>query len=308
MEELTDNLQKGMTLMQEALKKYADGDIKAGDKDREFANEFLDKYSKEMDTEEGQMNGLYGESRNFGIIYNVFEQNFDNIYQNNNKQVIKEVYDLIKSNQLLNEQFKIYDMFEKAKDVENAKEFVNEASELIKHYDKKQIKENNEKLINIIRKNKLNEYVDIPEETENLMLNKKNFNNVNKFIKAQNIIAEHIEKHNKNKIEESVETFDDFQNKVNESEKEINENINEEERKLLDMFTSPNTNKRAIFENCKKETLKKIKDVMQTSEETDKESWKNIYESVDSKAYSDKLSQNIINCAEMLEICNTIEE
>ena len=214
MEDLTDNLQKGMTLMEQALKKYADGDIKAGDKDREFANEFLDKYSKEMDTEEGQMNGLYGESRNFGIIYNVFEQNFDNIYQNNNKQVIKEVYDLIKSNQLLNEQFKIYDMFEKAKDVENAKEFVNEASELIKHYDKKQIKENNEKLINIIRKNKLNEYVDIPEETENLyeaieyvMLNKKNFNNVNDFIKAQNVIAEHIEKINKEKIEENVETF-----------------------------------------------------------------------------------------------------
>lgn len=315
MADLTDNLEKGMTLMQEALKKYADGDIKAGDKNREFANEFLDKYSDEMNTEEGQMNGLYGESRNFGIIYNVFEQNIDNIYQEDKKHIIKETFDLIKNNPLLNEQFKIYDMFEKTKGVENAKEFVNEASDLIKHHDRNTIKKTNEKLIRLIRKNKLNEYVEIPEETENLyeaieyvILNKKNFNNVSDFIKAQNIIAEHIEKNSKNTIEEQGETFKDFKDKVDEQENEINESMNEDEKKLLDMFTNPNTNKRTIFENCKKETLKKIKDVMQTSEEADKDAWKNIYESVNSKNYSKKLSENIVNCAEMLEICSTIEE
>jgi hypothetical protein len=47
---------------------------------------------------------------------------------------------------------------------------------------------------------------------------------------------------------------------------------------------------------------------MQISEENDKEGWQKIYESVNSKVYSDKMTQNIINCAEMLEICNTIEE
>ena len=43
-------------------------------------------------------------------------------------------------------------------------------------------------------------------------------------------------------------------------------------------------------------------------ENEDKESWQKIYESVKSKNYSDKMTENIVNCAEMLEICNTIEE
>ena len=315
MEDLTDNLEKGMTLMQEALKKYADGEIEAGDKDRKFANEFLDKYSEGLNTEEGQLNGLYGESRNFGIIYNVFEQNIDKLYEENNKQVIKEMFDLIKNDQLLNEQFKIYDMFEKTDDVENAKDFVNETSALIKHYDRDTLKEANEKLIKLIRKNNLNEYVAIPEETENLyeaieyvILNDKNFKNVNNFIKAQNIIAEHLENNVKNTIKEQAETFKEFKDNIDKEEEEINENINEEERKLLDVFINQNVNKKTVFENYKKQTLQKIKEAMQTSEEDEKETWESIYENVNAKNYSEKLSENIVNCAEMLEICSTIDE
>ena len=231
------------------------------------------------------------------------------------KEFIKKAYKMIKGNNVLNEQFKVYDFFEKANYVENSKEFVNETLSIIKTIDKKQIKENNEKLIKLIRDYKLDEMVEIPEETENLyeaieyvLLNEKKLENVNKFINATNVITEHIQNAQRNTNVEDDKTFNSFKDKIEAEESKINENINEDEKKLLDTFMSSKTNKKEIFENYKKQTLEKINDTILTSENEDKESWQKIYESVKSKNYSDKMTENIVNCAEMLEICNTIEE
>ena len=262
------NSEKGSVLMQQALKKYAKGDFEGGDKDRAEANRYYDLASTEINSEAGKMTQLYGESRNFGIIYNVFEQNIENLWDTKDgKKIVKECYNLIKSNKVLNEQFKIYDMFEKAQNVEDVKDFVNEASNIIKTFDKKLVMENNEKLIKFIRDKKLDEYVDIPEETENLyeaieyiVLNKKTYDNVNDFVKAQNVITEHIIKNQKNNIVENKLTSVEFEDKIEEAEKEINENINQEEKTLLDRFlTTKNQNKKEVFENYKRKTLRKIK-------------------------------------------------
>lgn len=311
------NSEKGSVLMQQALKKYAKGDFEGGDKDRAEANRYYDLASAEINSEAGKISMLYGESRNFGIIYNVFEQNIENLLETKNgKKTIKECYDLIKTNKVLNEQFKIYDMFEKAQNVDNAKEYVNEASNIIKSLDKKLVVENNEKLIKFIRDKKLDEYVDIPEEIENLyeaieyiVLNKKTYDNVNDFVKAQNVITEHIIKNQKNNIIESKLTSSEFENKIEEIEKEINENINQEEKTLLDRFlTTRKQNKKEVFENYKKKTLRKIKEMIENSEDSDKAQWDKIYENVSSKNFSEDMSENITNCAEMMEICSTIEE
>lgn len=311
------NSEKGSVLMQQALKKYAKGDFEGGDKDRAEANRYYDLASTEINSEAGKMTQLYGESRNFGIIYNVFEQNIENLWDTKDgKKIVKECYNLIKSNKVLNEQFKIYDMFEKAQNVEDVKDFVNEASNIIKTFDKKLVMENNEKLIKFIRDKKLDEYVDIPEETENLyeaieyiVLNKKTYDNVNDFVKAQNVITEHIIKNQKNNIVENKLTSAEFENKIEEVEKEITENINQEEKTLLDRFlTNKKQNKKEVFENYKRKTLRKIREMIENSEDSDKSQWNKIYENVSSKNFSEDLSENITNCAEMLEICDTIDE
>lgn len=317
MADFNEYSEKGSVLMQQALKKLAEGDIEGFENDRKEANRNFDLFYEMVNTEEGNIQQMYGESRNFGVIYNVFEQNIDKLYESKSKKhVIKQAYDLIKNNPLLNEQFKIYDLFEKTKDVDNVKEFVNEACNLIGKHDKTQIKKTNEKLIRLIRENKLEEFVEIPEDVENLyeaieyvILNEKTLDNVNEFIKAQNVIVEFIENNKKN-INEQKETlsFENFKDELENEEKQIQENINDEEKKLLDVFANPKTNKKEIFENYKKETLKKIKGAMQISEESERESWNKIYENINSKTYSNKLSENIITCAEMLEICSTIEE
>ena len=311
------NSEKGSVLMQQALKKYAKGDFEGGDKDRAEANRYYDLASAEINSDAGKMTQLYGESRNFGIIYNVFEQNIENLWDTKEgKKIVKECYNLIKSNKVLNEQFKIYDMFEKAQNVEDVKDFVNEASNIIKTFDKKLVMENNEKLIKFIRNKKLDEYVDIPEETENLyeaieylVLHKKTYDNVNDFVKAQNVITEHIIKNQKNNIVENKLTSVEFEDKIEEAEKEINENINQEEKTLLDRFlTTKNQNKKEVFENYKRKTLRKIKEMIESSEDSDKSQWNKIYENVSSKNFSENMSENITNCAEMMEICSTIDE
>lgn len=311
------NSEKGSVLMQQALKKYAKGDFEGGDKDRAEANRYYDLASAEINSDAGKMTQLYGESRNFGIIYNVFEQNIENLWNTKaGKKIVKECYNLIKTNKVLNEQFKIYDMFEKAQNIEDVKDFVNEASNIVKTFDKKLVMENNEKLIKFIRDKKLDEYVDIPEETENLyeaieyiVLNKKTYNNVNDFLKAQNVITEHIIKNQKNNIVENKLTSVEFEDKIEEAEKEINENINQEEKTLLDRFlTNKKQNKKEVFENYKRKTLRKIKEMIENSEDSDKSQWNKIYESISSKNFSEDLSENITNCAEMIEICSTIDE
>lgn len=311
------NSEKGSVLMQQALKKYAKGDFEGGDKDRAEANRYYDLASAEINSEAGKITQLYGESRNFGIIYNVFEQNIENLWDTKEgKKIVKECYNLIKSNKVLNEQFKIYDMFEKAQNVEDVKDFVNEASNIIKTFDKKLVMENNEKLIKFIRNKKLDEYVDIPEETENLyeaieylVLHKKTYDNVNDFVKAQNVITEHIIKNQKNNIVENKLTSVEFEDKIEEAEKEINENINQEEKTLLDRFlTTKKQNKKEVFENYKRKTLRKIKEMIESSEDSDKSQWNKIYENVSSKNFSENMSENITNCAEMMEICSTIDE
>ena len=311
------NSEKGSVLMQQALKKYAKGDFEGGDKDRAEANRYYDLASAEINSEAGKITQLYGESRNFGIIYNVFEQNIENLLSTKKgKKIIKECFNLIKSNKVLNEQFKIYDMFEKAQNVDDVKDFVNEASNIVKTFDKKIVMENNEKLIKFIRDKKLDEYVDIPEETENLyeaieyiVLHKKTYDNVNDFVKAQNVITEHIVKNQKNNIVENKITSVEFENKIEEIENEINEKINQEEKTLLDRFlTTRKQNQKEVFENYKRKTLRKIKEMIENSEDSDKAQWDKIYENVSSKNFSENMSENITNCAEMMEICDTIDE
>ena len=320
MADFNDNLHKGEVLMQQALKKYEDGDFEHGDKDRKEANHFFDLASKEINSEEGQMSQLYGESRNFGIIYNVFEQNIDNLLETKEgRKIIKEMYDLIKGNKILSEQFKIYDFFEKAKNVDNIKEFVAESTQIISNFDKKAIKENNDKLISIIRKGKLDEYVEIPEEIENLyeaieyiILNKKNLNNINEYVNAQTVISEHIKKNNSEAILENKDNktlIDDLKDKINEEQKKADDMINEDEKKLVESFLNEKENHRVIFNKYKESTLSKINEMIEKADDAeDKEGWKNIYEDISSRTFSENATENITNCAEMLEITNTINE
>lgn len=320
MADFNEYSQKGECLMLQALKKLADGDIEAFEKDRKEANRYFDLFYIAVNSEEGIITGLYGESRNFGVIYNVIEQNMDKLLETKKgKKIVKDVYNLIKGNKVLNEQFKIYDLFEKAKNVDNVKDFVNEALSVVKKHDRKVIMENNEKLISLIKKNNLEEFVEIPEDVENLyeaieyvLLNKKTIDNVSDFVKAQNTIVEYVEKSNNENINENKTDnkmlFNNFKETLISKQKDIDESINDDEKKLIESFTNIKNDKRKIFEEYKSKSLSMLKEAIENSVDDEKKDWEEVYESVKAKKYSDNnISDNIINCAEMMEICSTLK-
>ena len=124
MAELNDNYEKGTLLMTQALKKYAEGDFEGGDKDREKANKYYDLAKLEVNSEESKITSLYGENRNFGIVYKVLESNFSNSIQDKNivKTPLIEALKKVKKNKQLNEQFKVYNAFSKPQNVVDVEE------------------------------------------------------------------------------------------------------------------------------------------------------------------------------------------
>ena len=67
--------------------------------------------------------------------------------------------------------------------------------------------------------------------------------------------------------------------------------------------------KKSLFNEYKETTLRKVNEMIRLSEdEEDKAGWEELYEDVKSRTFSEDNTLNISNCAEMLEICDTIDE
>lgn len=311
---ISDYYRKGGDLMMQALKAYEEGEFDKGDKLRHEANQYYDLAEGEVNSEEGMIKMMYGEARNFGIMYNIFEQNLTNMLkQGKGKEMLKEFYSLLKHNKTLNEEFRIYDTIENAEDVDNAEDFVNEISTVIKTFDKKKVINENNKFLALIKKHKLNEYVEIPEETENLyeaieymLLNKKSLNNVNDYVKSKEVIKEHVEKTCKQKLEEDkLNTIDGFKEVFDKVQEGIGNMMEEDEENLIETYLNPQTNKEQFFNEQKEKTLNKINEAMENAEEHEqKEQWGKIYENVKAKKFTE--NDGLTLCAEMIEIYNTI--
>jgi hypothetical protein len=154
---LNSNSEKGTLLMQQALKKYGEGDFEGGDKDREKANKYFDLAKMEMETESGNITALYGENRNFGIVYKVLESNFVNSIQDNTirKTPLIEAFKKVKKNKKLNEQFKVFNAFTNPENVVNVEEYVNEVISLCSNYKQDELNVVNENLITFMKDKKI---------------------------------------------------------------------------------------------------------------------------------------------------------
>ena len=158
MAEFNDTYHKAGILMTSALEKYEKGDYEGGDRDRQEANRMYDLAEKEVDSAQGTAI-LYGENRNFGTIYKVFESNTSNLFNNKKENgKIKKILKLIKENKVLKSEFDLYKALVYPESVTNAEEYVNEALSIIPEFDKKQVVENNQKFIDLIRINKITSF------------------------------------------------------------------------------------------------------------------------------------------------------
>ena len=304
---------KGSVLMQSALKKYGNGDFEGGNKDREEANKYYDSAEQETNAEIEKMNSLYGESRNFGVIYKVIEENTDNLYNDKNKRkVFKGIIKLLKEDKTLNTEFKLYNALRNPVGVDNVPTYVDEAFNLAKSsLDEKKIRESNEKLLKAVQKANLFEFVDIDddemelyENVEYILLNNVTFQSLNEHSVAKAKVRNYVNKHNLNEtIERPTES--NYKEKYREITEKYSTGLTNDEYKLIsEIYESKD--KKLLFEKKKYEAINALTEYAKTSNDSDKEDVVMIVEKLNAKEFNEKTLLSDI--AELVEISQIMNE
>lgn len=252
---------------------------------------------------------LYGESRNFGVIYSVIEGNTSNLNENKSKRkAYKDIITAIKENKVLKNQFMVYEALSKTDGIKDPASYVTEAITLIPGMPKKQIVETNTRLIEKIRKYNLYEMVDIPddkmslyESIEYLLLNKKNYGNLSEYNNAKSNIVEYITKHSvegDNNVNESygdkaVELMDKYSNELNEDEINLLKTLSECE------------DKEGYFNDCRESVIRNLTNVNSTLNGENHTDVNTIIESIKNKKFNPLTF--VSDIAEMKEIGDVIQ-
>ena len=298
---------RGKVLMQRALDHLEKGNIEEFETDRALANKFFD----EMNAEEEEMDALYNESRNFGIIYQVIESNVPTLLETKEGQkALRKIIKTIKGNKILHEQFKAYNNLQPLHKIENVDEYIAESLSITPKFDKKDVKENNEKLIKLIKECKLDEMVDIDDEKLDLFesiefvtMNKKSLKNIDDYVNATKMIKESII--NLPVSETKDFSIEDYAEEINNVSENIAKELNSAEIKLLKEVT--NGNSEEYFNECKSKTLSKLDEMISNEKDIETKSrLSKIYEKINNKSYNKKNA--IVDIAEMVEMQDAIDD
>lgn len=298
---------RGKVLMQRALDHLEKGNIEEFETDRALANKFFD----EMNAEEEEMDTLYNESRNFGIIYQVIESNVPTLLETKEGQkALRKIIKTIKGNKILHEQFKAYNNLQPSDKIENVDEYIAESLSLVPKFNKKDVKENNERLIKLIKKYNLDEMVDIDDEKLDLFesiefvtMNKKSLKNIDDYVNATKMIKESII--NLPVSETKDFSIEDYAEEINNVSENIAKDLNSAEIKLLKEVT--NGNSEEYFNECKSKTLSKLDEMISNEKDIETKSrLSKIYEKINNKRYNKKNA--IVDIAEMVEMQDAIDD
>ena len=252
---------------------------------------------------------MFGENLNFGVIYNIIESNSNKIYENAKQypKVYKSLINEIKSDKILKGQFDVYNALVNASNVSDAREYVNEAVSSFPHFSKKEICKSNKKLIDIIRKGKLDEFIDIDddkmklyESIEFILLAKSKFNKIGEYIKAKNNIVEYVSNHGEI-ISENIER--NYDETLKELSEKYDKELNDDEKNLIKLIEATE-NKEEFFNDYKKKTIKSLTENLEKYDGNDKVELENVVEKINRKSYDEKTI--LTDIAEMIEIQNII--
>ena len=310
MEEKEITIESALSTMSEALKQYEEGRYDTAEHTRQLANEMFDKISAKMSTEDGRDEMVYGECRNFGMLYKVFESNTKCMYESESgKKSIAKLTRLIKSNPVLLSEFKTYNAYLNPVNVSDAKEYVSEVIKLSEKHSKKELKVNNEIMLNAIRGEGLEENVGFEEDEielyeaiESTITSTPKIENVNSHINTLNLLSECVSERNINKNTKTAsECLSEAYKAISEKYSEV---INEDERKLVEKITTQPDKGELMFNKYRNDILEQISKELFKSEGVDKEGWKQVKENVENKTFNPKTA--VIDIAEMIEIGNTL--
>lgn len=286
----TDNLiEKGITLLREALQQYEDSKFETAAHTRKRANEVLDEVDAQMNSQEGKDDMLYGENRNFGIIFNVISENVKEYYTQNrlNGEQLREVYSTIQNDPILKEEFNLYNALEFPKEKSDAARYVNEAIGVVKRFSPNKVKEANMKLVDIMRKHGMNESIDIDfndmglyVDAEYVFMHKPTYSNLSEYANVRKSLAENVESRMK-KITEAKENLDEALSTLSEK---YGKELNDKEIALVKEIAE-SKDKAALFTEKKNNLLRELDEAAINAEEGDKVMISEIVSKIQNKAF-----------------------
>lgn len=305
MENNTDTLHKAIVLMQSALKSYEEGDMGGGERDRAEANKLFDKAYDEHTREDT----LYGESRNFGIIYNVIEGNTKNLCEDKSKRkAFGGIVKYIKENKTLKSQFDFFNSLTQPNNItsEDAESYLNEVVGIKPSINIEAAVAANKGLISEIRKNNLFEYVDIDDSMMNLyesieyiLFNKPTFKNVSDYASAKRTVINYLKEcANSNNKTETVDVDETLEEMVS----KYNDVLTEDEKKLIEQVSTVE-DKEIFFNEKKQEVLNVLYETKKKA--SDKEKINEVIDSIETKQFDEKTL--LKDVAEFIEISNIIQ-
>lgn len=304
---------KANTLMQGALKKYMEGNIEAADKERKQANELYDMAEKYVNMEAGNQEMIYGENKNFGLIYSIVEANVPKWFVNKKKsKAIGEIKKLISENKVLKKQFDVYNTLRSVNENIDVVEYMNTVLEQTPVFTKKELQENNQKLIDLVHKYKGNELIEISDEDaqlyesiEYILTHKKTLNNLNECLACKGVIVDYLKEHVEKTSSNNTDIDGIFNSTVSQTQK-MYENLNDDERALVENMAKYGNDTESAFNGIKKEVSDCLSESLLNSDNyEEKERWKNVLEQINEMTY--KEADGIDNIIKLYQIKNTIQ-
>lgn len=303
------NLKKGLGLFEKSINEYNNGNLDSANIYRHKANVILNEMHDALKTADGQDTLIFGDNRNFGLIYNVFE-NSVKVFGNDDvrKKFINEFINTIKKDKVLMVEFMVYNALETPKNVSDSVGYVNDVIEEAKKLDKTKLKESNQKLIDVLRKYGLNETV-VPnkdkqtlyENIEFVLFNDKKIGNLTDYQVCVKTLAESVEKNNVNIQQKTLEDF--YSEKMSEINEKYEKLLTDEEKLFLTEMEKSKKDRKLVFDKNKEILVKSLNEKINSDNENSAE-WAAILEKIEKKTYNDKTS--IIDIAEMIEIKNIL--
>lgn len=300
---------KAQLFMNESLDRYSSGNLAEAKALRRKANKLFDLYEKRANTKENKRDMLYGDDRNFGVMYHVFESNLNRLFNTSRgKEAIGTIAKMIRENKTLKAQFDIYNNI-KNTDVNEAKGYAEKVIATVPHLKKEDVKKANDKLLDVFERVGINETVDINDDdmtlyetVEYIMLNKPTLINLNEYDVCRKVLDEHVEH-----VIESRDTYNAtkaFTEQLEAMQETIDKELNDDERKLIEaMSKSPEESER-IFTQNKKKLQNKLNETISSADKDSKDGWKAVLEKINKKTFSEATA--LKDTAEMIEIYNTL--
>lgn len=305
-----DNLEKAMTLMSSALKQYEEGKFDLADHSRREANRLFDETADELSTQDGVDKMRFGECRNFGMLYSIFEANTKKLYANGKDKLVK-VVSTIKSNPVLLSEFKTYNAFINPIGVENPETYVNEAVSLAERYNTKDLKENNIKFLNTLRQLGLNEKVGVSpedielyEDIEYVITNRPDITNITEYSEVKKRLSECVRDRNVEKTVYATKTS--VEEEYDKLSSKYSDKLNEDEIKLVESLSKNAKDAERVFNETRNNLMNKINKEISESDGADKQRWNSLLESIKAKTYNKKTA--LVDIAEMLEADGVFDE